>query len=54
MCEERKGANTMPIHEVVTFNGDSREFNARQPESDIGDHRILNGGVTEIGPSVWS
>ena len=53
MCQEREGADTMPIHEVVTVKGDSRESNARQPASDIGDHRILNGGITEIGSSVW-
>ena len=54
MCENREGADThADPRSVVTVNGDSRESNARQPPSDIGDHRILNGGITKIGSSVW-
>jgi hypothetical protein len=44
----------MALSEVFAIEGDSGELSPGQPKAYIGDHRILNRGITEVTPCVWS
>ena len=42
----------MLLQEVVAAQSDAEKLSAGHPLAKIGNHRILNGGVTQIPASV--
>lgn len=44
----------MPLDKVFIVEGDAGELSFGQPGTKVGNHRILNGGITEIVSSVRS
>jgi hypothetical protein len=42
----------MLLQEVIAIESDAQEFSAGHPQAKIGNHRILDGGITQIPPGV--
>jgi hypothetical protein len=42
----------MLLHEVIAIESDAEKLSAGHPQAKIGNHRILNGGVTQIPSGV--
>ena len=38
----------MPLLKVLATEGNARELNAGQPDTNVSDHRVLNNGVSQI------
>jgi len=44
----------MLLDEVIVIEGDAEKLSTRHPPAKIANHRILNGGVTQIPSGVGS
>jgi hypothetical protein len=42
----------MPLHEVRAIHADPGELGVRKSATKVGDDRILNGGITQIGAGI--
>ena len=50
--QKGKRSHAMFLYEVITIEGDAEKLSAGNPQAKIGNHRILNGGVTQIPSCV--